>query len=166
MRWFLQSIRYRYYPIFMLILIPTLILLKRDYGPMLIAERKTKVYTRIDGEDGHGRSARLGTHANAPKKDTPLKSWNMILPILLLVFFILWILTTTGDDVSGTQSWIDKLEGSDSYSALLWGTMAATLVSYLFYMIQFKRDGELVLPSPLIIRDCFQEPLCWHSEIH
>ena len=163
---FLQSIRYRYYPIFMLILIPTLILLKRDYGPMLIAERKTQVYKRTDGGDGHGRSAGLGTHANAPKKDTPLKSWNMILPVLLLVFFILWMFTTTGDDGSGSQSWIDKLEGSDSYSALLWGTMAATLVSYLFYMIQFKRDGELVLPSPLIIRDCFQEPLCWHSEIH
>jgi len=153
---FLQSIRYRYYPIFMLILMPTLILLKREYGPMLIAERKTQVYKRTDGGDGHGRSAGLGTHANAPEKDTPLKSWNMIFPVLLLVFFILWMLTTTGDDGSGDQSFIDKLEESDSYSSLLWGTMGATLVSYIFYMIQFKRDGALVLPSPSVIRDYFK----------
>jgi Na+/H+ antiporter NhaC len=153
---FLQSIRYRYYPIFMLLLMPILILLKRDYGPMLIAERKTQVYKRIDGGDGHGRSAGLGTHANAPEEDTPLKSWNMIFPVLLLVFFILWMLTTTGDDDSGTQSFIDKLEGSDSYSSLLWGTMGATLVTYVFYMIQFKRDGALVLPSPSVIMDYFK----------
>jgi Na+/H+ antiporter NhaC len=36
---FFQSIKYRYYPIFMLILMPLFIMLQRDFGPMLIAER-------------------------------------------------------------------------------------------------------------------------------
>ena len=39
---FLQSIKYRYYPIFMIVLIPTMIYFKRDFGGMLISERKTQ----------------------------------------------------------------------------------------------------------------------------
>ena len=148
---FLQSIRYRYYPIFMMILIPTLITLKRDFGPMLIAERKTQVYKRMDGGNGHGRTAEVGVHSNSPEKDTPLKSWNMFIPVFLLVFLIIWMLTTTGDDGSGDQSFIEKLQASDSYSSLLWGTMGAALCSYAFYMIQFKKDGEVVLPTPTVV---------------
>jgi Na+/H+ antiporter NhaC len=153
---FLQSIRYRYYPIFMLMLMPTLILMKRDSGPMLIAERKTQGYKRTDGGDGHGRSAGFGTHANAPDEDTPPKSWNTVFPVLILTFFIIWMLLATGDDGSGTQTFIEKIEGSDSYSSLLYGTMAASLITYIFYMIQFKRDGALVHLSPSVIMDYFK----------
>ena len=38
---FLQSIKYRYYPIFMIVLMMALNGMQRDIGPMLIAERKT-----------------------------------------------------------------------------------------------------------------------------
>ena len=34
--------------------IPILIFSQRDFGPMLIAERKTQVYQRTDGGDGAG----------------------------------------------------------------------------------------------------------------
>ena len=82
---FLQSIKYRYYPIFMIVLMVALIYSKRDFGPMLIAERKTQVYQRTDGGDGKGRNESVGTTANKPEDDTPQKYWNMILPVLLLV---------------------------------------------------------------------------------
>jgi Na+/H+ antiporter NhaC len=86
---FLQSIKYRYYPIFMLILIMTLIYSGRDMGPMLVAERKTRVYRRTDGGPGKitkpGGVALEGSEGNQPRKDTPYFSWNMILPVLLLV---------------------------------------------------------------------------------
>ena len=49
---FLETIKYRYYCIFMLMFIPLLILTGRDFGPMLIAERLTKVYGRTDGGPG------------------------------------------------------------------------------------------------------------------
>ena len=49
---FLQSIKYRYYPLFMLFLIPTLLFLQKDFGPMLLAERRCRVYGRTDGGDG------------------------------------------------------------------------------------------------------------------
>lgn len=83
---FLQSIKYRYYPIFMLVLIMIQIFAQRDFVTMLIAERKTMVYKRTDGGDAStsGVSGGMGVE-NEPRKDQPLKSWNMFVPICLLV---------------------------------------------------------------------------------
>lgn len=87
---FLQSIKYRYYPIFMLVLIVVLIYAQRDFGTMLIAERKTEVYKRTDGGDGStsGEAGGLGEE-NAPRKDQPLILWNMMIPIVLLVRMVM-----------------------------------------------------------------------------
>lgn len=83
---FLQSIKYRYYPIFMIVLMFSLIVSRRDFGSMLVAERKTQVYQRTDGGDGKGKSEAMENEdANKPRHDTPLSSWNMMVPILLLV---------------------------------------------------------------------------------
>ena len=83
---FLQSIKYRYYPIFMLVLIMFQIYFERDFVTMLIAERKTMVYKRTDGGDASnsGASGGMGSE-NEPRKDQPLKSWNMFVPLFLLV---------------------------------------------------------------------------------
>jgi Na+/H+ antiporter NhaC len=84
---FLQSIRYRYYPIFMIILMMVLIFSQRDFGTMLVAERKTRVYQRSDGGDGAGMSTEELelSNPNKPRKDQPLRSWNMVFPVLILV---------------------------------------------------------------------------------
>jgi Na+/H+ antiporter NhaC len=83
---FLQSIKYRYYPIFMLVLIAIQIFAQRDFVTMLIAERKALVYKRTDGGEAStsGTSGGLGDE-NQPRKDQPLKSWNMFVPLFLLV---------------------------------------------------------------------------------
>jgi Na+/H+ antiporter NhaC len=86
---FLQSIKYRYYPIFMIIHKLVLICSQRDAGSMLIAERKTEVCKRTDGGEGAScmpTDQNEGIEPNQPKKGTPRCSWrNMIVPILLLV---------------------------------------------------------------------------------
>jgi hypothetical protein len=84
---FLQSIKYRYYPIFMIILMMALIFSERDFGSMLIAERKTRVYQRSDGGDGAGMLTEEveEENPNKPRKDQPLRSWNMVFPVLMLV---------------------------------------------------------------------------------
>lgn len=159
---FLQSIKYRYYPLFMMMLIPVLILAQRDFGPMLIAERKTQVFQRTDGGDGKGKGTKVSEDGveiageNDPRPDTPLKAYNMLVPILLLVFFIFYLLVKTGDDGNGNQSFMDKIENSDSYSALLWGTMAAANIATLMYMAQIIQYGELVLlPTWPVIKGLF-----------
>lgn len=67
------------------VLMATLIFSKRDYGIMLIAERKTMVYQRTDGGDGKGKASEMDSRPNQPHEDTPLLSWNMVVPVLLLV---------------------------------------------------------------------------------
>lgn len=90
---FLETIKYRYYCIFMLIFIPLVILSGRDFGPMLIAERLTRVYGRTDG--GPGAAIDLDGNAfvsqNAPKPDTPCKWWNMAFPIVMLIIYVRFI---------------------------------------------------------------------------
>lgn len=131
----------------MIIMMLTTILTTRDFGPMLVAERKTQVYKRTDGGDGKGKGdSSEGHKANQPYEDTPLKSWNMILPVLLLVFFIFYLLVKTGEDPSISQSLMDKIESSDSYQALLWGTMAAALCTLIMYSVQIVKDGEILSP--------------------
>lgn len=143
---FLQTIAYRFYPIFMLFTMASLILSQRDYGPMLISERLVRVYGRTDGGPGATMSS-SDENSKEKKNDNPEKPWNMIVPILLLVFYILYLLVMTGYDGTGTQSFLDIMANSDSYSALLWGTMGAALTSLLMYMLQFKKDGVLVKPT-------------------
>jgi Na+/H+ antiporter NhaC len=119
---FLQSIRYRYYPIFMLTMMVFLIFSQRDFGPMLLAERQVRVYDRTDGGPNKGKTSDLdGAGENQPREDQPLLAWNMLLPVLILVGIIFAALVRSGDDGSGTQSFMDKVESSDSYIALLFG---------------------------------------------
>ena len=82
---FFQSIKYRYYPIFMIVLMIATIVSGRDMGSMLVAERKTRVYKRTDGGDGGDPGGKLQDEINAPREDTPRLSYNMITPVLLLV---------------------------------------------------------------------------------
>jgi Na+/H+ antiporter NhaC len=142
---FLQSIKYRYYPIFMIFFIIFLIYSGRDFGPMLVAERKTRVYKRNDGGDGRGKTTDLeGKGENNPREDTPEAAWNLVMPVFLLIFFIFYLLVKTGEIEGEDQNLMDKIEASDSYSALLWGTMAAAICSVFFYLLQIVQDGEFV----------------------
>mmetsp|Transcript_17639 Transcript_17639/g.49954 ORF Transcript_17639/g.49954 Transcript_17639/m.49954 type:complete len:826 (-) Transcript_17639:210-2687(-) len=151
---FLQSIKFRYYPIFMLTMVMLLIFSGRDFGPMLIAERKTRVYDRSDGGTGRGKvDSGEGQKENEPRHDTPLKAWNMLVPVLVLVILIFYMLVKSGED--GTdQDFMDKIENSDSYVALLWGTMAAAILTLIFYWIQPSKDGNVVLPTIPLLKEC------------
>lgn len=83
---FFQSIKYRYYPIFMIVLMVTLLWSQRDFGTMLVAERKTEVYQQKDGGAGKGLNSASGVEKhNQPNEETPKRSWNMIVPVLVLV---------------------------------------------------------------------------------
>ncbi|KAL7452746.1 hypothetical protein ACHAWC_004463 [Mediolabrus comicus] len=126
---FLETIQYRYYCIFMLFLLPLLVVSGRDMGPMLIAERKIKVYGRTDGGDGAAKSADGQVKSeNMPEADTPCKWWNMAVPIASLVGYIFYLLAYTGQS-GENDSFMKMMENSNSYQALLWGTMAAALTS-------------------------------------
>jgi Na+/H+ antiporter NhaC len=138
----------------MIVLMFVLIMTGRDMGPMLVAERKARVYEITDGGDGKGRSGDFeGKDSNQPEDDTPPKSWNMTGPVLLLVFFIFWLLVQTGTIEGEQQTFMEKIEASDSYSALLWGTMATVWCTIIFYLLQIVHDGRLVWPNMTIMKN-------------
>ena len=63
---------------------------------------------------------------------------------VILIFFLL---VKTGEDPSIDQSVLDKIESGNSFTALLWGTFAASIISIILYVSQwYKPDGTLALP--------------------
>ncbi|KAL3800358.1 hypothetical protein HJC23_003654 [Cyclotella cryptica] len=144
---FLETIKYRYYCIFMLFFIPLIIISGRDFGPMLIAERAVRVYGRKDGGDGAMLAADgqvLQSH-NAPPTDLPKKWWNLAFPIVMLIVYIFYLLAWTGKDPSDpNQSFVNVMENANAYQALLWGTMGAALTAVGFYFLQDYKDGKII----------------------
>lgn len=137
----------------MLLFMPTIIFFARDYGPMPIAERKTQIYARQDGGDGKASSDAIREKANQPASDTPKRVWNMLVPLCILVILIIYLLIESGVDPDVEQSLIDKLQNSDSYSALLYGSMATGLLTMFVFHLQFKQDGtEVLWPTPNVLK--------------
>ena len=54
----------------------------------------------------------------------------------------------TGEDTSIDQTVLDKIEAGNSFTALLWGTFAASIISMMLYIGQwYKPDGSLSFPN-------------------
>jgi len=154
---FLKTIQYSYYSIFMLMFVPLMTLLGRDYGPMLIAERKVMVYGRTDGGPGNESKKKMKGSGNSPNEDTPHLWYNMIIPLILLVSLIFSLLVKTGNDGSGTQTLTQKIQNSDSFLALLLATMGTALCMLLLYSIQIVKDGKVVKPTTEVLKEM------WHG---
>lgn len=153
---FLQSIRYSYYSFFMLVLIAINIGFQRDFGPMLVAERKVRVYDRTDGGPGKGKTSEKDSDdENQPAEDQPLYGHNMLIPVLLLVILTFVLLVETGTVPGTGQTFMNKIEMSDSYSSLLWSTMATALLTIILYLVQITipGTGKLTLPTPAVVMD-------------
>jgi len=153
---FLESVRYSYYALFMIGIIAMTIFTQRDYGPMLVAERKVRVYDRTDGGPGalNGGKSELGKE-NQPKEDQPLLWWNMAVPIVVWIILVFVLLVQSGTSGEEGQTFLQKIESSDSYVALLYGTMGVALVTLGFYLLQITTPGTgtLVMPTPSVIMD-------------
>ena len=74
------------------------------------------------------------------------------------VFLIFYCMVQTGDDGSGTQSFMDKIEGSNSYAALLWATMGVSVFMIIYYAIQITKDGSIIVPNARAIREVLTAP--------
>jgi Na+/H+ antiporter NhaC len=84
---FIQSIQYQYYSFYMIAWVLLLIVLRRDFGPMLYAERKVTIYERTDGGDGkETASDKMDDNSDdQPNKGAPLRAYNMLIPLAILV---------------------------------------------------------------------------------
>lgn len=131
---FLHSIKYSFYPILTLLFVGILIWTKRDFGPMYKAEK----WARTKG---------INKWHPMSKEGKPVKSsgWhNGVIPVLIIILGTLSGLFYTGysNEIWFHNEWtystkISMIVGNaDSYKALLWASIAATLIALLMTVFQ------------------------------
>jgi Na+/H+ antiporter NhaC len=130
---FMQTLPFRFYCIFALVLVGLTIVLRRELGPMLQAERRARSGQPAPGAaaDAPGLTASL-----EPPAGTAPRAVNALLPLLVLLGLSLWLIFRYGaygpdgwrvpDPVQGfvpRAQWI--LGNSATDKALMWGSLAA-----------------------------------------
>jgi Na+/H+ antiporter NhaC len=119
---FLSSIPYSFYPLLMLLFVGLTIATGRDFGPMLKAEKRSRL-----GEIGD-------EHPVFPDKQEVLYrqyAANALVPILVLIggtFTGLWV---TGGDGSVA----DRLGNADPFVSILWGSLLSLIAALIMTLI-------------------------------
>ncbi|MEX2191661.1 MAG: Na+/H+ antiporter NhaC family protein [Bacteroidota bacterium] len=132
---FLQTIPYRFYPIFTLILVFLIGWMDRDFGPMLTAERRARTTGDVL-RPGSQPAVDLTESTGSGSDNVPARWYNGFLPILTILVVGLSGLYMTGTsalEAEGrfTYSVSDIISKSNSYSALLWASLSGCLVAIL-----------------------------------
>jgi len=129
---FLNSIPYRFYSIFAIVLVLSIALSQRDYGPMLKAEYRARTTGKLFAD---GASPLSGGSQLKVLKDAPQKSINMVVPIVVLFFVSIFGMWYTGGGTSA-ESFTAAISDADAMTALLWGAVFAVIVSIFLYKAQ------------------------------
>lgn len=139
---FLASILYRFYPLFALVLGFTIASTRRDFGPMLKAERRASRTGAVIGE-GDTPLAFAAVEKLSPPEGSPRRAVNALVPIATVVVVTLVGLFITGADglersrFDSTFDWLREVFSvSDSFSALLWASLAGVVVAALLALGQ------------------------------
>lgn len=140
---FVQTIPYRFYPFFALVLVLTIALSGVDFGAMRKAERRARTRGLLLADDARP-IADYASDEVEPPADAPKRAANAIVPIVTVVVVTLLGLWITGrGGAVGAPADIGFLERlrlvlleADSYKALLWSSLAATLVAFVLPIAQ------------------------------
>jgi Na+/H+ antiporter NhaC len=138
---FLQTIPYRFYPIFALILVFLIGFMNRDFGPMLVAERRARTTGKVFRDGAQLATDLTESTGNYSFDGKPARWYNGFLPILTILLVGLYGLYTTGTAALAaegkTSSSIgDIISKSDSYAALLWASLSGCLMAILLSVVQ------------------------------
>lgn len=129
---FLQSIPYSFYPIFAIALTIFIASSERDFGPMLMAEQKAR-----EGHINTTQSINLADDEIKPIEGKPHRAINALIPFGVLIIVVLGGLYVTGlDNTLENQSLKDIIGNSNAFKAMLWASIAATLVAVLMSVSQ------------------------------
>ena len=137
---FLETIPFRFYPIAMLLFVFMISFTRRDFGPMLRAERRAVKTGKISSG-----SSFSGTDFTDSKEylgdDVKARWYNGIVPITVIIFGTIGGLIYTGiNSLEGqgiTNYTVKEVIGnSDSYLSLLWGSFAACIIAIIMITSQ------------------------------
>ncbi|MBC8870869.1 MAG: Na+/H+ antiporter NhaC family protein [Planctomycetes bacterium] len=125
---FIATIPYRFYVLWALALVALVAVLRRDFGPMLAAERRA--------QDGSGllcEDASVNRHKLVEPDDAIPQRWhNAVVPVTVVVSVAFCLLVATGAkkvaaDPTIEPSFFNYFANGDSYVALVYGSLAGLL---------------------------------------
>ncbi|MFK8054964.1 MAG: Na+/H+ antiporter NhaC family protein [Saprospiraceae bacterium] len=140
---FLESLKYSFYPVMTLIFMFMLIRSKRDFGPMLKAERRASAAFRqnlskqpASDADGDIMASGIDDDEFTPVVGAPLQARNALLPVLTVIGVTIFGLIDTGMNSAGAD--LNILSGS--YSEI-WAALGSDLPNGAGF---FRKLGILI----------------------
>lgn len=138
---FLNSLQFSFYPIFTLIFIFMLVWMKRDFGPMVKAEKSA-----IEGKEDHLLVNSTDNEMSdfEPNEGVKTRSFNAVIPVLTIIFVTIGALIHTGwsDSVwqDGNKGFMMKISDTigraDPYVALLWSSISGLCIAAILTLSQ------------------------------
>lgn len=127
---FLDSLPYLFYPILALAFVLMTILMKREFGPMLVAERRAASGNGVIRE-GSMPAADTNLETLQPIKGKPKRWYNAAIPVIAVIGVALYSLYTTGVAALGPeQSGLrDIIGNANPFDALLWASFTGCAVA-------------------------------------
>ena len=126
---FVQSIPFNFYALLTLLMMVFIILMKLDYGPMLLHEnnaRKGDLFTTgksKQAQEDSRKEARTGRVS------------DLIVPVVLLVFGCVVGMIYTGGFFQG-KSFVDAFAASDASVGLVMGSAVALVITIAYYLVR------------------------------
>ncbi len=140
----IRALGYNFYALFALALVPIVILLRRDFGPMRTAAARAERGQTLN----EGSTPVVDTELTdiTAKEGVPKRAANMIVPIVVMVVFMPFMLAYTGwsdardvvGDSSGFGALLFQAIGSGSGSTAV---LVAVTLSILFSIGYYKLQG-------------------------
>jgi len=127
---FIATIPYRFYVLWALALVALVAVLRRDFGPMLAAERRAQ-----DGLDVPRDDAPVSRHKLVDPEDAIPQRWhNAVVPIAVVVSVTFCLLVATGAKKAAADPTIEPglfsyFANGVSYVALVYGSLAGLLTA-------------------------------------
>jgi len=172
---FLQALPFRFYCIFTLIFVFMICIMRRDFGPMLSAERRTVITGQLHEPDVEHLEDPM-VRASDTKEGAPERWYNAVIPvgsvIVFLIGSILWrgsqLIAQSGESYSlfsfiGIRECFMRIGGDGDtlfvvmMLAAIAGSMVAALLMLMQRILSFKEiaaaflSGWRILPAALIL---------------
>ena len=130
---FLGSIPYSFYPLLALFFVFAVVTTRRDFGPMLAAERRARQTGQLFRPGSTAEAAQAESELLEPPAEAPKRLINAVLPIATLVVGVLiglWITGRAAVLEAGDAVTIRNVVGeANSYAAMMWASLASVVVA-------------------------------------
>ncbi len=129
---FISSLDSRFYLFFTIAFVLLIIFMKRDFGPMLTAEKKARKF----GLANYSINSNQAKQVKIPGNIKP-RWYNAVIPVLVLIFGTIISLIVIGKKAVGPgASLMEIIAAADSFQALLWASIIGAIVAIFMTISQ------------------------------